>query len=423
VPSASHDGPGLFPLGPTTVTFTGTDAAGNTAQCQATVTVIDTVAPELTSGEVGLPAIELEATAALTPFTPPQSAFTELVGPLTVIVSPAGPYPLGNTSLLWIASDGAGNQLRLRQQLSIRDTTAPLYGLQPPLPVQEAINGYANPVNYVIHGVYEAVELARDVSCMPAPGATASSGDFLISCQVMDTSSNFSRLQIPYSIVQSDDDTDGISNIVDPTPATDDGSGQFSDIPLGGSTAGRIVDASGYDIKVEDAYLEEHGVRVEATALAVVTSRSSAKLKGPASSKGVELQVCGNQLQISGLREGVDAGGNPGPAVAVIACEPLTAIAETGSLSLTLPGPNGGSAHVHLDSGNGISWDGRFYRAPDSNTDDVTITTPAGQITVGVGQAVVGLQVFGIPATSFWGMFGLLILLGGIAVQELRRRG
>jgi hypothetical protein len=38
---------GTYPLGATTVTFTATDAAGNTASCEAVVTVVDTVAPAL----------------------------------------------------------------------------------------------------------------------------------------------------------------------------------------------------------------------------------------------------------------------------------------------------------------------------------------------------------------------------------------
>ncbi|MBK8965958.1 MAG: HYR domain-containing protein [Lewinellaceae bacterium] len=43
----TNNTPGIFPNGATTVTWTGTDAAGNTASCQQTVTVVDIEAPTL----------------------------------------------------------------------------------------------------------------------------------------------------------------------------------------------------------------------------------------------------------------------------------------------------------------------------------------------------------------------------------------
>jgi hypothetical protein len=36
----THDGPAIFPIGPTVVTFTATDDDGNTAMCSSTVTVV-----------------------------------------------------------------------------------------------------------------------------------------------------------------------------------------------------------------------------------------------------------------------------------------------------------------------------------------------------------------------------------------------
>ncbi len=46
-PTVTNDAPVLFPLGDTVVTFTAEDDSGNTATCQATVTVEDTTPPSL----------------------------------------------------------------------------------------------------------------------------------------------------------------------------------------------------------------------------------------------------------------------------------------------------------------------------------------------------------------------------------------
>ena len=46
-PVITSDELAIYPLGTTTVTFTATDNAGNTASCTTTVTVVDTIAPDI----------------------------------------------------------------------------------------------------------------------------------------------------------------------------------------------------------------------------------------------------------------------------------------------------------------------------------------------------------------------------------------
>src|SRR5262249_45044974 len=97
-------------LGPTLVTCTARDAAGNSSSAFFTVTVVDTTAPALT----GVPASETgEATGpGGTPVTYAQPSAADLVdGAETVSCAPASgrTFPLGTTTVTCQASDSHSN--------------------------------------------------------------------------------------------------------------------------------------------------------------------------------------------------------------------------------------------------------------------------------------------------------------------------
>ncbi len=97
-----------FPLGDTTVTCTATDASGNQASDDFTVTVRDTTAPSLTVPDD----IISEATGtdgATVDFTPTAD---DTVGVASLECTPASgsTFPLGDTTVTCTATDTSGNQ-------------------------------------------------------------------------------------------------------------------------------------------------------------------------------------------------------------------------------------------------------------------------------------------------------------------------
>src|SRR6202035_3556593 len=89
---------GLFPLGPTTVTCTSHDAAGNTASSTFTVLVRDTTPPTIAAH----PTLTVEATGptgSTVTYTPP-TANDAVDGTVAVSCLPAsgGLFPLGTTT-------------------------------------------------------------------------------------------------------------------------------------------------------------------------------------------------------------------------------------------------------------------------------------------------------------------------------------
>jgi HYR domain/Nidogen-like len=97
-----------FPLGTTALTYTATDASGNTASCTSTVTVVDTTAPTLT-----VPAtITVDATSpagAVVTFTASASDIVD--GSITPTCSPASgsTFPAGDTTVTCTATDAHHN--------------------------------------------------------------------------------------------------------------------------------------------------------------------------------------------------------------------------------------------------------------------------------------------------------------------------
>ncbi len=121
-PTITNDAPESFPLGDTTVTWTATDSCGNAATDTQTVTIRDTTLPSITAP----PDVTAEAAGVLTIVSIGQATATDIADPDPTITNDApASFPLGDTTVTWIATDGSGNAATATQAVTIRDTTPP----------------------------------------------------------------------------------------------------------------------------------------------------------------------------------------------------------------------------------------------------------------------------------------------------------
>jgi hypothetical protein len=113
--------------GATLVTLTVADAAGNTANCNAVMTVIDSTPPGI---------VVCPSDRTLSADTNCQAILPDLTGELTaadncgsVTITQAPPpgtvLPLGATAVTFTVSDTAGNSTNCAAQVAVRDTTPP----------------------------------------------------------------------------------------------------------------------------------------------------------------------------------------------------------------------------------------------------------------------------------------------------------
>jgi len=121
----TNNAPAQYPIGQTVVTWTVTDAAGNSNTATQTVTVKDAEAPVL------------NVPATVTTVTNNNQAFasnvslgtataTDNSGATTITNNAPTNFPIGQTTVIWTATDAAGNQTTATQLVIVQDKQAPV---------------------------------------------------------------------------------------------------------------------------------------------------------------------------------------------------------------------------------------------------------------------------------------------------------
>ncbi len=137
------DAPAVFPLGATLVTFSATDAAGNRGTAMGVVRVVDVTPPVVTP-----PAdLIVEATGPRTPVDPGSARVSDNVDSgLSALPDRSGPFGLGVHTIVWTATDGAGNTASADQTVTVLDRTPPIVTLLGDDPVILAVgDGFSDP--------------------------------------------------------------------------------------------------------------------------------------------------------------------------------------------------------------------------------------------------------------------------------------
>ncbi|HRI26987.1 MAG TPA: HYR domain-containing protein [Chitinophagales bacterium] len=127
--TGTNNAGGTYAVGTTLVTYTATDASGNTATCSFNVTVTDNQPPVITCpNSVTVPAALGVCTANVTilvPFTNDNCGVLGVVNTKTGTNNASGSYILGTTTVTYTVIDNAANTATCSFTVTVNDTQAP----------------------------------------------------------------------------------------------------------------------------------------------------------------------------------------------------------------------------------------------------------------------------------------------------------
>ena len=201
VASVTNNAPALFPIGTTTVTWTVTDASGNTASATQLVNVVDQVAPEATA-----PAHVTVNTNNFCDATGVNLGTPEATDNCTIasIVNDApASFPIGTTVVTWTITDATGNFTTVTQNVTVVDTEAPVVVLQ-----SAAVQLDANGVGVL---TFEAIDNGSSDNCGIAAVSIdqttfdcAQVGFNTVTVTITDNSGNQAEGQVVINVIASD---------------------------------------------------------------------------------------------------------------------------------------------------------------------------------------------------------------------------
>jgi gliding motility-associated-like protein len=202
VVAVTNNAPAIFPIGTTTVTWTVTDASGNTATATQLVNVVDQTAPTVqVQLDVTVSTTEgCEATGVV--LSAPVTS-DNCTNELTVVNNAPAVYPIGTTVVTWTVTDAAGNFTTATQNVIVVDNTAPVVNLQNTAILLDANGNATLSFEQVDNGSYDNCTIAS-VELSPAAFDCSQVGNNTVTVTITDGNGNVSTGEVNVLVIASD---------------------------------------------------------------------------------------------------------------------------------------------------------------------------------------------------------------------------
>ena len=213
VATTTNDAPVSFPLGATTVTWTVTDGSGNTATSTQVVTVVDNIDPTITAPAAVTVNVDAGAcSTALSNVTLGAATTSDNCSVASTTNDAPSSFPLGNTTVTWTVTDGAGNTTTATQVVTVIDN------IDPTITCPSDITAYADATTNgtavtwspaIASDNCTIVSLTSDI----ASGSTFTLGATMVTYTATDQSGNFVTCTFTVTVL------DTVSPVITSCPA------------------------------------------------------------------------------------------------------------------------------------------------------------------------------------------------------------
>jgi hypothetical protein len=187
-----------FAIGTTTVTCTASDAAGNTASCSFTVTVVDNMPPTITCPANITVNTDPGNCSAVVTFNPTIS--DNCPGATTVCAPASGSvFPKGTTTVDCTVTDASNNTATCSFTVTVNDAEAPQLTCPANITQGTDPNLCTAVVNYPVTATDNCPGVGAPV-CAPASGSAFPKGTTTVNCSVADTAGNSSSCSFTVTV-------------------------------------------------------------------------------------------------------------------------------------------------------------------------------------------------------------------------------
>ena len=196
----------LVGLGNTVVTLTAKDAANNQATCQATITVVDTTPPTITTCATNMTINADTNCQAVIPDLTPQVAASDTCSAVTITQSPvAGALVgLGDTVVTLTAKDAANNQATCQATITVVDATPPVIATcATNMTINADANCQASIPDLTSQVVASDTCSAVTITQSPVAGTLVGLGDHLVTVTASDAATNQAFCQATITVVDT----------------------------------------------------------------------------------------------------------------------------------------------------------------------------------------------------------------------------